>query len=792
MSDWPYSDEELQQYFDKTGSQKSDKSGRRSISRYWRRKFDDERKAKAATLISYLVVSLLAITTLLGGYFVSLIDELPPLNEIENPHYQLATIAYTADGKELARYARQNRSWVTFENISPHMINALWATEDHRFYDHWGMDVFRTFSAVGQTVLAKLHIPGFFTQGGSTISQQLARNLYDSRIGFEQTIGRKMKEWVTAVQLERRYTKNEIIEMYLNTIAYGSNTFGIEAAARTFFSKDPFDLNELESATLVGLLKGTTRYNPRRNPERARRRRNVVLALMVKRDLLDAQFFEDHRADSVKIKFRSAAITQSLAPHFAEQVRKELDKMFRGTGIDIYDDGLTVYTTLDSRMQAMAQAAVDSLMPCLDAVAGFEWSESGTDERVWSQIPCAHLNIADHPGIPDDYEEWSQFWRMQPTILRNSIRNTERYRRPVRRGEDGEALLLSLLDDEAFIDSLKAEKTRLETGFVALDPQTGFVKAWIGGRKLDNEWYDHVSRAQRQPGSTFKPFVYLAAIDNGWSQYSLYLDDSLHYVDDLGIEWNPGNSGSDMTGDYLTLRRGLSKSINTITARLILDVGPAAVGFYARRVGIKSSLNEVPALALGTSDVNLLEMTTAYSTFANGGLLYEPTLIWRVEDGSGNVLFEADQAPKEALSERTAYTMVDMLREVIQSGTGIRMNSLFGMRAYDLAGKTGTTQYSADNWFMLMHPDLVMGSWVGFNDPRFRFRTSEWGQGARAPLFIVGEFFRSATQEDETFVSKEARFPSPERFGAYSNLDPTLVDSLESLKLNSRSGRIDW
>ena len=412
MSDWPYSDEELQQYFDETGSRKSDKSGGRSIYRYWRRKFDDERKAKAATLISYLVVSLVAVTTLLGGYFVSLIDELPPLNEIENPDYQLATIAYTADGKELARYARQNRSWVAFENISPHMINALWATEDHRFYNHWGMDVFRTFSAVGQTVLAKMHVPGFFTQGGSTISQQLARNLYNSRIGFEQTIGRKMKEWVTAVQLERRYTKNEIIEMYLNTIAYGSNTFGIEAAARTFFSKDPFDLNELESATLVGLLKGTTRYNPRRNPERARRRRNVVLSLMVKRDLLDAQFLEDHRADSVKTKFRSAAITQSLAPHFAEQVRKELDKMFRGTGLDIYDDGLTVYTTLDSRMQAMAQAAVDSLMPCLDAVAGFEWSESGTDERIWSIIPCAHLDIADHPEIPDDYEEWSQFWRM--------------------------------------------------------------------------------------------------------------------------------------------------------------------------------------------------------------------------------------------------------------------------------------------------------------------------------------------------------------------------------------------
>jgi len=785
--DWSYSDEELQNYFKNPDSRKSRGVFGGYILKYWKTRLGDGRKAKAASFISHLLLLGVVCLTFMGGYFLSLVDELPPLTAIENPEFQLATIAYTADGQELARYARQNRSWVYYDNISPHAINALWATEDHRFYDHWGIDVFRTVSAVAKTILGKFGFP-FDTQGGSTISQQLARNLYNKQIGREQTVGRKMKEWVTAVQLERRYTKNEIIEMYLNTVEFPYNAYGIEAAAHTFYGKDPIDLDELESATLIGMLKGTTIYNPIRNPERARQRRNVVLAQMIKRDLLDEAFLDTHRADSVNAEYRSAAITQSLAPHFAEQVRKDLDRWAKRNGFDIYDDGLIAYTTLDSRMQAMAQAAVDSLMPCLEGVADWEWSEEGTDERVWSTTPCDHLGLSERRGV----EPWGQFWKDQPTILRNSVRSTERYRAPSRRGEDRDELVRTLMADEAFMDSLKAEKTRLETGFVALDPQTGFVKVWIGGRKLDSEWYDHVSIAERQPGSTFKPFVYTAAIDNGWSPYYTLMDDSLFYVDDLGNEWSPGNSGADMLREPITLKQGLAQSKNTITARLILEIGAPTVAFYARRLGITSPLYEVPALALGTSDVKLLEMTSAYSTFANGGLLYEPTLIWRIEDRSGNVLYEADPAPKEALSEATAYTMVDMLRAVIQSGTGIRMHAQYQMQEYDLAGKTGTTQYSADNWFMLMHPDLVMGAWVGFNDPSFRFRTEEWGQGAHTALHLIGSFLKKVTDEEETFVSKDARFPAPSRFGANLELDPSLTDSLNSGEQQSRSGRIDW
>lgn len=780
MSKWSYSDEELKNYFKNSSARIEGLRSRLPIYGFWKKKFGDERKVKAATLLSYVVVVVLGMSVILGGYFLSLIDELPPLTEIENPEFQLATIAYTADGKELARYARQNRSWVTYDNISPHVINALWATEDHRFYEHWGLDIFRTFSSVTQTVLAKMYIPGFYTQGGSTISQQLARNLYNTRIGREQTVGRKMKEMVTAVQLERRYTKAEIMEMYLNTVEFGNNAYGIEAASKTFFGKAPFDLNELESATLVGMLKGTTLYNPVRNPENARRRRNVVLSQMIKRDLLDPAFLEEHRADSVGAVYLSSAITQSLAPHFAEAVRKELVVWADQNGLDIYDDGLVAYTTLDSRIQAMAQKAVNAVVPCLEAVTNFEWSEEGSDIRVWSTEPCDYVG--------KDIEPWAQFWRLQPTLLRNAAKNTDRYRRRVNRGENRDEVLTELLANKAFMDSVKTEKTRLETGFVALDPQTGFVKAWIGGRQLDKDWYDHVSIAERQPGSTFKPFVYTAAIDLGYSPYMTLVDDTVKIVDGSGNIWSPGNFG-DFTGLPMTLREGLAKSKNTISAQLIELIGPSQVAFYARRMGITTPLLEVPSLALGTSDVKLIEMASAYSTFANGGLLYEPTLIWRIEDRTGNILYEAQPSPREALSEATAYTMVDMMRATVrmEGGSGTRMVWQYQMGEYDISGKTGTTQGAADTWFMLMHPDLVMGVWVGFNDPAYRFRTKHYGQGSNSALHVVGNFMAQLRTSGTNLISKSSRFPAPARF-----TDEREGAGPDSLNADDRNRRLDW
>ncbi|NNF04470.1 MAG: penicillin-binding protein, partial [Rhodothermales bacterium] len=390
-----------------------------------------------------------------------------------------------------------------------------------------------------------------------------------------------------------------------------------------------------------------------------------------------------------------------------------------------------------------------------------------------------------------DFEPWTQYCRSQPYILNQTIRETDRYRSMIRSGTSGSDAVAQLRENQAFMDSLKAVKTRLELGFVAIDPGTGHVRTWIGGTDLEQDWYDHVSIAKRQPGSTFKPFVYTAAIDEGWSPYYALLDDTLNYVDQRGEVWSPGNSGG-FSGQEVTLREGLAQSLNSITARLMIEVGPSHVAFYARRMGIKSPLNEVPALALGTSDVTLLEMTTAYSTFANGGLLYEPVVITQIQDRSGNILYESESVPREALSEATAYKMIDMMRAVVQPGpghTGQRIRTQYGLWDYDFAGKTGTTQYSADNWFMLMHPDLVVGSWVGFNDPRFRFRTDYWGQGAHTALHLVGDFMVRLKNADETYIARESRFPSPQLFGAEYATEPNPV--ADSIRSRGRGG-VAW
>jgi penicillin-binding protein 1A len=336
------------------------------------------------------------------------------------------------------------------------------------------------------------------------------------------------------------------------------------------------------------------------------------------------------------------------------------------------------------------------------------------------------------------------------------------------------------------MDSLRTTKSRLEAGFVAIDPRSGHVKAWVGGRDLSVDWNDHVEGTRRQPGSTFKPFVYTAAIHNGWSPYHTYRDTTFTYVDAAGNVWSPKNSG-EMSGQEMTLREGLARSLNTITGQLILDVGPPEVAFFARRMGIReSTLDEVPALALGTSDVSLLELASAYSTLANGGLYNAPAVVTRIEDRNNTVLYEYEAVPEEALSQQVAYTMVDMMRDVIRYGTGVRIRFSYGLGEYDLAGKTGTTQNSADGWFMMMHPNLVMGAWVGFNDRRVTFRTNWWGQGAHNALFVVGDFASNAAAA-ELGITKDDRFPDPREYGA--DYSPTQED--RNLDPDGR-GRVGW
>ena len=760
MSEWSYSEEELERYFNEPTVRDSGVSPNghpgpdrpdSGLRGYFHRTFKDPRLAQAAFVLSILVGAILVGVLSLTIWIWSITDDLPSTQRLENPTVQLATVAYTADGEELARYARQNRSWLTYDSISTHAVNALVATEDHRFYQHWGVDLRGIMAAVADLFTGDL-------RGASTITQQLARNLYNEKVGREVTVSRKLKEMVTAVKLEQRYTKREIIEMYLNTVSFGSNAYGIEAAARTYYGVSAGELGEAQAATLVGLLKATTYYNPVRNPGNAKARRNVVLRQMVKRGFITQDYYDEHSDDPVNAEYHSAELYASLAPYFAEYVRNWTEDWAERNGRDLYADGLRVYTTIDSEMQKLAREAVERQMTDLQRVVDYEWSErSGA---LLSQSFAKYREKTEG----EDYEPFAYFWDSKPGVVCDWIQSTDRYKGLVEQGVTEAEALGQLKENETFLDSLKSLKTALGAGMVSVDPRNGHVKVWIGGRDFRKDKFDKVALARRQPGSTFKPFTYTAAIDNGYGPYDTFVDSTVTWKDTgADTTWSPTNFGGS-TGQEITISRGLAESMNTITARLVLELNPNIVAQYARSMGIKSELQEVPSIALGTSDVTLLEMAASYSTLANGGLYYEPTAVTRIEDRYGNVLYEATPAPSEALSEKTAYTVVDMMRGVIDYGTGIRIRTQFNLGKYDLAGKTGTTQNAADTWFMLMHPNLVTGSWVGFNDRRVTFRTNWWGQGAHSALFLVGDFYESMKNSEQVTL-QETTFPMVEDYG---------------------------
>ena len=746
-----YSDEELNRYFnDPDYRRKKDQPDDEPASSGASTR---SKKRQAAYIVGGLALLALVGVLAVGLYMISLKDTMPSVKQLENPQVNLATVAYTADGKVLARYAHQNRSWIPYDSISTYATEALVATEDHRFRQHWGVDLQGIFTAAFEAVTTG------DVRGASTITQQLARNLYNKKIGREVTVNRKLKEMMAAVELERRYTKKEIIEMYLNTVSFGYNAWGIEAAAQTFFGKSAQDLNVKEAATLIGMLKAVTYYNPVRNPENAQQRRNVVLQQMVRNDYLSQDKYQALQDDPVQAEYNSAEVTASRAPYFAEHVRQWLEDWGDRTGHNIYTEGLEVHTTLDSEMQEQARAAVDTQIERLQAVVDYQWSRPDGYTAFYENAD-AYVNQS-------GYEPFSYYWKSKEKEVKAFIRETPQFKQLREEGQSESEALQTLQNSEAFIDSLKQQKTRLEAGLVSMSPHNGYVKAWVGGRSLKADWYDHVSIAQRQPGSTFKPFVYTAAIDNGYSPYYTFKDTTMTFhipeAEEGNKEWTPSNAGG-ITNRMMTLREGLVNSKNTITAQLINEIRPETVTFYARRMGIKSELNPVLSLALGTSPVTLLEMVSAYCTLANGGLYYEPAVVTRIEDRSGNVLYEHRATPEEAISEETAYTVVDMMRGVINQGTGRRINWQWNLGEYDLAGKTGTTQKSADGWFMLMHPQLVTGAWVGFNDQRVTFRSNFWGQGAHNALFLVGDYFTNLVESPEISISKD-RFQPPPGYG---------------------------
>jgi len=681
-----------------------------------------------------VLLALAAAPALFLLYLLLLIPFTPGISDIRKAKSEQPAQVLSADGKELAVYRWANRDWVKLADISPNVVNALIATEDHRFYQHFGLDWRRTASAA-------LHTFSGNRQGGSTITQQLARNRYPDEIGRAPTLTRKLKEAVTALKIEALYSKDEILETYLNTVPFLYNAFGIEMAARTYFDKSARQLDVLEAATLIGMLKGNSYYNPVLNPQRALERRNIVLAQMVKYGKLDAARYQTLSRRPLRIDFERQIEEPGPAAHFAQQLRKWLISWADSNDYNLYTDGLVIHTTIDARLQAMANQALARQGNQLQSIANAAW--------------------APRAG-----------WAESRGLVQQFVRETPEYRAAVAGGQTDADALNHLMRDNAFMLNLRQSKTRVQAGFMALDPATGEIRAWVGSRDFTVDAFDHVAQARRQPGSTFKPFVYGAAFARGQSPDETFIDQPVEIKLAGGEIWRPTDE-SAATGRAMSLRDGLVYSKNTITAQLVQNLGADRVARLARAMGVRDSkLEEVPSLALGTSPVTLKEMVSAYGTIANGGQYIAPSMITRITDRDGKELARFRPAsPERALSATANDTLLDVMRDVVDRGTGTAIRSRYGIRA-DVAGKTGTTQDNADGWFILMHPQLVAGAWVGFNDSRVTLRSDYWGQGAHSALPMVGDFFQHALRA--RIVDPRARFAEVDEKTWYSGLTETV------------------
>ncbi|MFJ5382800.1 penicillin-binding protein 1A, partial [Cupriavidus sp. CER94] len=693
-----------------------------------------------------VLLALAALPALLLLYLLLLIPFTPGISDIRKAKSEQPAQVLSADGKELAVYRWANRDWVKLADISPNVVNALIATEDHRFYQHFGLDWRRTASAA-------LHTFSGDRQGGSTITQQLARNRYPDEIGRAPTLTRKLKEAVTALKIEALYSKDEILETYLNTVPFLYNAFGIEMAARTYFDKSARQLDVLEAATLIGMLKGNSYYNPVLNPQRALERRNIVLAQMVKRGKLDAARYEVLARRPLRIDFERQVEEPGPAAHFAQQLRKWLISWADSNDYNLYTDGLVIHTTIDARLQAMANQALARQANQLQSIANAAW--------------------APRAG-----------WAESRGLVQQFVRETPEYRAAVAGGQTDADALNHLMRDNAFMQTLRQNKTRVQAGFMALDPATGEIRAWVGSRDFTVDAFDHVAQARRQPGSTFKPFVYGAAFARGQSPDETFIDQPVEIKLAGGEIWRPTDETAP-TGRAMSLRDGLVYSKNTITAQLVQNLGADRVARLARAMGVRDSkLEEVPSLALGTSPVTLKEMVSAYGTIANGGQYIAPSMITRITDRDGKELARFRPAsPERALSATANETLLDVMRDVVDRGTGTAIRTRYGIRA-DVAGKTGTTQDNADGWFILMHPQLVAGAWVGFNDSRVTLRSDYWGQGAHSALPIVGDFYQRALRA--RIVDARARFAEVDEKTWYSGLTATVRGWYQKLFASDR------
>jgi len=716
----------------------------------------------AAGIIGFILFILAVSVNFLG-----LFGDIPEFESLENPETEIASELYSSDGFHLGSYARENRSPVSYNELSHNLVNALVATEDVRFEDHSGIDPRGMVRVLFKSILMGQSRSG----GGSTLSQQTAKNLFKTRTGASQGIlsnipGLRMliiktKEWIVAAQLEKAYTKQEILTMYLNTSEFGSNAFGIKTAAKTFFNKEPNELNIQESATLVGLFKAPSYYSPVFNPENSLGRRNVVLSQMEKYGYINQSQFDSIRQLPIELEYSVASHNRGLATYFREVVRADLMKWARenlkadGKPYDLYGDGLKIYTTIDSRLQRYAEEAVEEHMS--DLQKKFEAEMRGRDPWIDSRQ------------------------QVIPNFLETAVKRTEAYRNlKAQYGDDTDSIDYKLNQKKPMrvfswekgeidtlmstMDSLRHYKKHLQTGFVSMDPHTGHIKAWVGGINHKHFKYDHVKQGKRQPGSTFKPFVYAAAVENGYGPCYTVIDQPVEITIPGQPTYRPNNADNKFSYERKTIRKAMAQSINSITTYLMKKLGPKVVVETAHRLGITSDLDEVPALALGTSDVSIMEMVGAFSTFANKGEHIKPYYIDRIEDKNGNVLHQFIPRKTAAMSEEHAYIMLYMLRGGTEEEGGTSQGVPWTLRdeGNEIGGKTGTTQNASDGWYMAVTKDLVSGVWVGGDDRAIHFRSWINGQGARTARPIWVNFMTKVYNDPSTGITK-GPFERPDR-----------------------------
>ena len=735
---------------------------------------------KKSTYLKYILTiwgifffGVFSIIILFSGAALGLYGPMPDLQQLENPRTNLATQIISSDDVILGKYYfDDNRTPIIFDEIPTHTIQALIATEDERFYEHSGIDwrgTLRAFAFLGKR------------GGASTISQQLARQIF---VGVRsrnllKTVLQKAQEWVIAIQLEKRYTKKEILTMYLNKYDFGYQADGIRSAAKIFFNKTSKELSIEESATLVGMLKNSSLYNPIRRPERVKKRRNIVFQQMLRNKLLSTEEVDSLSKLPLKIIYTPESHREGLATYFRAYLKDFMDDWINenpkpdGSKHNLYRDGLRIYTTIDSRIQQLAEDAVIDHMKNLQQ----EFFLQNTEE----ENPTApFLDLRD--GEID-------------TLLQRTAYRSERWRKMKLAGISEEEILSSFNREVPMrvfswkgeidtimtpMDSIRYYKHFLRASLMSMEPQTGHVKAWVGGYNYKHFQYDQVKQGRRQIGSTFKPFLYATAIDQLKLSPCDSLPDALYCIEprkhgNLNA-WCPKNSG-DKYGKTRTLKNALANSVNTVSARLMDLVGPRPVINLARKMGITSYLPAVPSIALGTPDISLFEMVGAYSSFANQGIYVKPIMITRIEDKNGRSLYDVQPVTRDVLSEEAAYVTVNLMQGVTQSGSGARLrhaglektNYIYEkvVTGYPfifenpIAGKTGTTQNQSDGWFMGMVPNLATGVWVGGEDRSIHFKEIGFGQGATMALPIWGNYMRSLYENPNFGISKED-FIAPE------------------------------